>query len=191
MRKQQRDLLFGLIVCTSSLLNGALASAQSASAGLRPNEYDTAALIYNEQLSALGTRALYPICVSTPSGTSSKPLIQYLRKSGYAVNDLYLCQPNAGPAGGRGKDYPHGMLLFVDKPQRESGGQIAMHVEVTDLTLRPGEHVVATLRRGTYHFKQGEKGEWQISGYTKEYDSADEKERGCKAAESTAASPNR
>jgi hypothetical protein len=176
--------LFMLLAGT--LARPARASAQGGTTGkLQPDEYAAVALIYNQELSALGVRALYPICVSLPTDASTKPLVEYLRKGGYVVSDLSVCQPNAS-AGGHPKDYPHGLRIFIDKPQRQSSGQLDMHVEATDLTLRPGEHVVATLRRGTYHFKLGDKGEWQVSGYTKEYDSKDEKEAGCKVAESAA-----
>jgi hypothetical protein len=50
-----------------------------------------------------------------------------------------------------------------------------MHVQADDRTLRPGEHIAQTLRRGTYHLKQNEARKWQIADYTKEYDSEDEK----------------
>jgi hypothetical protein len=175
-------LAIGLAVATAT-------SGQTASGRLQPDEYDAVALIYNQELSALGDKALYPICLNTPSDTPSKPLLDYLRKGGYAVNDLSLCQPNAGPGGNHPKDYPHGMLIFIDKPKRDSKGQVDMHVESTDLTPRPGEHLAVSLRRGTYHFKQDEKGGWQVSGYTKEYDAKDEKQPGCNVAES--APPNR
>ncbi len=50
-----------------------------------------------------------------------------------------------------------------------------MRVRADDLTLRPGVHVVQMLRRGTYQFKQDQAGEWKITDYKKEYDSADDK----------------
>jgi hypothetical protein len=58
-----------------------------------------------------------------------------------------------------------------------------MQVAAGDLTLRPGLHVGILLRRGTYHFKQNEAREWQITGYTKEYDFKDEKSVNCDAAQ--------
>ena len=61
-----------------------------------------------------------------------------------------------------------------------------MRVETGDLTTRPGEHFATTLRRGTYHFKQNEAQEWQITGYTKEFDFKDDKQGSinCDAAQS-------
>jgi len=85
------------------------------------------------------------------------------------------------------KDYPHGLLMDIDKVQHSSGGVISMHVEIGDLTLRPGVHVGLTLRRGSYKLKQNEAGEWQVVDYKKEYDSADERGHDkCDCAESSA-----
>ncbi len=146
--------------------------------GLRQEEYACVALIYNYELLALGERALYPICIDMPSGIPTKPLLQYLRRGGFEVSDPSLCEPAMAPGGQHHpKDYPHGLRIFIDKPQRNSGGLVSMHVETADLTLRPGGHFARTLRRGTYHFKQDEAREWKITAYTKEYDSKDEKGR--------------
>ncbi len=84
------------------------------------------------------------------------------------------------------KDYPHGLRIYIDKLERNPGGEIGMHVASGDLTIRPGEHFATLLRQGTYNFKQNEAREWQITGYTKEYDFKDEKQgsRNCDAAQS-------
>lgn len=176
--------IFGLMFFVGCLVSPVQALAQSATERLRPDEYDTVALIYNDELSALGGRALYPICVSTPESAPTRPLIEYLRKGGYAISDLSLCLPNTGPGGKHPKDYPHGLLISIDKYQRMHAGEFDIHVDVSDLTLRPGDHLALLLRRGTYHLKQDEKGKWRVSGYTKEYDFKDEKQEGCKVAES-------
>jgi hypothetical protein len=173
---QRGIALFGLILTMISLMNVAIAPAQSVPQYLRPDEYGTVAIIYNQELLALGERALYPICIDMPSGIPIKPLLQYLRTGGFEVSDPSLCEPAMAPGGQHHpKDYSHGLRIFIDKPQRDPGGLVSMHVETDDLTVRPGEHLARTLRRGTYHFRQNEAREWKITDYTKEYDSKDEK----------------
>jgi hypothetical protein len=87
-----------------------------------------------------------------------------------------VCEPATVPGGQRHpKDYPHGLRIFIDKVQHDPGGVIGMHVQTDDLTLRPGEHLAQTLRRGTYLLEQNKAGTWQISDYKKEYDSVDDK----------------
>ncbi len=155
----------------------AMARAQSAPQRLRPDEYSSVALIYNQELSALGNRALYPICIDVASGMPIKPLLQYLRKGGFEASDPTVCEPATARGGQHHpKDYPHGLRIFIDKLQRDPEGRISMHVASDDLTLRPGEHLGTTLRQGTYVFKQNDHGEWQITSYTKEYDFKDKKQ---------------
>jgi len=160
----------------TGLMRATPASAQDTTQRLRPGEYDSIALIYNSELSALGDRALFPTCIAMPSGVPTKPLIQYLRRGGFEISDEVMCEPAMAPGGQHHpRDYPHGLRIFIDKPQRNSEGLVSMHVVSDDLTVRPGEHLARTLRRGTYHFKQDKSRKWQITGYTKEYDSEDEK----------------
>jgi hypothetical protein len=106
----------------------------------------------------------------------TKSLVRYLRKGGFEISDEAVCEPAIAPGGQHHpKDYSHGLRIFIDKFQREAGGVISMRVEAGDLTVRQGEDVAQLLRRGTYRLKRNEGGKWQIVGYTKEYDSADEK----------------
>jgi hypothetical protein len=185
---KRRITLFGLILTMSVLMNVAKGSAQGTPQRLRPDEYDSVALIYNQELSALGMRALYPICIEMPSGVPTKSLIQYLRRGGFEISDDVICEPAMARGGQHHpKDYPHGLRIFIDKPERDSGGLLNMHVETADLTLRPGVHFALTLRRGTYHFKRNEAREWQIIGYTKKYDFKDEKHVNCDGAQSSSA----
>jgi hypothetical protein len=150
---------------------------QGAPQRLKPDEFDGVALIYNQELSALGNRALFPICIGMPSGMPTEALIRYLRKGGFQISDEAVCEPAMAHGGQHHpKDYPHGLRIFVDKLHHDPGGVISMRVQADDLTLRPGEHVGGgMLRRGTYQLKQDQAGKWQIANYTKEYDSADEK----------------
>jgi len=168
-------------------MNVTMASAQGAPQRLRPDEYDSVALIYNQELSALGDRALYPICIDMARGVPTKPLLHYLRGGGFEVSDPSVCEPAMARGGQHHpKDYPHGLRIYIDKLERNPGGEIGMHVASGDLTIRPGEHFATLLRQGTYNFKQNEAREWQITGYTKEYDFKDEKQgsRNCDAAQS-------
>jgi len=168
--------LCGFILIVSCWLSTAAMAGQGAPQGLKPDEYDGVALIYNQELSALGKRALFPICIGMPSGMPTKPLVRYLRRGGFEISDEAVCEPAMVPGGQHHpKDYPHGLRIFIDKFQREAGGVISMRVEAGDLTVRPGEHLAQLLRRGTYRLEKNEGGKWQIVGYTKEYDSADEK----------------
>jgi hypothetical protein len=161
----------------SYLMNVAMARAQGAPQRLRPDEYATVGLIYNQELSALGTRALYPICIDVAAWMPIKPLLQYLRKGGFEVSDPSLCEPDRARDGQHHpKDYPHGLRISIDKLHRDAEGRIVMHVASGDLTLRPGEHFATLLRQGTYLFKQNEAREWQITRYTQEYDFKDEKQ---------------
>lgn len=185
----QRGMAFcGFILAVSccSTIAAIESGGQGASQGLKPDEYDGVALIYNQELSALGNRALFPICIGMPSGMLTEPLVRYLRKGGFEIGDEAVCEPAMAPGGQhQPKDYSHGLRILIDKLQRESAGVISMRVQADDLTLRPGEHVAQTLRRGTYQLKQDQAGKWQIAGYTKEYDSADEKgkdKRNCSQA---------
>ena len=172
-----RRIVFRKTVVTISLLAAAwVASGPVAGQELRQAEYGAVALVYNNELAALGKRALFPICVEMPSGMPTKLLLQYLRRGGFEISDESVCEPAMARDGQHHpKDYPHGLRIFIDKLQRDRGGALSMNVEADDLTLRPGEHLAQTLRRGTYHLRQNEAGEWQIVGYTKKYDSADEK----------------
>jgi hypothetical protein len=157
-------------------MNVAMTRAQGDAQHLRPDEYASVALIYNQELSALGNRALYPICIDMALGEPLKPLLRYLRKGGFEVSDPSLCEP-AIVRGGQHhpKDYPHGLRIFIDKLQRDHQGRISMRVASDDLTLRPGEQIGTSLRKGTYLFKQNDAGEWKIASYVKEYDFKDEK----------------
>ncbi len=171
----RRIVLLGTAL-TLSFLAAALVVPVVDAQGLQPSEYGAVALIYNSELSALGKRALFPICIEMPSGTPTKPLLEYLRKGGFENSDESVCEPAMAPGGQHHpKDYPHGLRIFIDKVQRDPAGVISMHVQTDDLTLRPGEHLAQTLRRGTYLLKRNEAGEWQIADYKKEYDSAEEK----------------
>jgi hypothetical protein len=170
----QRRLRLLRFILTSGCLTTAMAT-QGAPQGMQPNEYDGVAVVYNQELSALGERALFPICIEMPSRRPTRPLVQYLRKGGFEISDEAVCEPAMRPAGQHHpRDYPHGLRIFIDKLQRDSDGITSMHVQADDLTTRPGEHLGQTLRRGTYRLKR-EAGKWEIVGYTKEYDSADEK----------------
>lgn len=167
---QLRIGVFGLILLASGLAGTALASKQVAPDKLRPDEWNTVALIYNAELSALGERALYPVCISLPPGTPLKSLLKYLRRGGYTVSDPRVCSPNLDKG-----DYPHGLVIDIDNLRRGPDGQLDVHMTTGDNTIHYGVHFATLLRRGTYSFKQNEKGEWQITSYTKEYDFKDEK----------------
>jgi hypothetical protein len=158
-------------------LTTTIASPKSGPQGLQPDEYGGVALIYNYELSALGNRALFPICIGMLSEMPTEPLVRYLRKGGYEISDAVVCEPAMAPrAQHHPKDYPHGLRIFIDKLQHDLDGVISMRVQADDLTLRPGEHVSGgMLRRGTYQLKQDQAGKWQVANYTKEYDSEDEK----------------
>ena len=175
----RRGIAFcGFILTVSCCLTiAALASGgPGASQGLKPHEYDAVGLIWNQELSALGDRALFPMCIGMPSGISTQPLIRYLRKGGFEIADEVVCEPAMAPGGQHHpKDYPHGLRIFIDKVERDATGVLSMRVQADDLTLRPGEHVAGMLRRGTYQLIQEKAGRWQVVRYTKEYDSADEK----------------
>lgn len=176
MRHPPDSVQHGIEACSRALVIISLTfvtitSAQVAPQRLQPDEYGTVALIYNHELSALGKRALFPICIDVPSDTPTKPLLEYLVKGGFEVSEASVCEP-AMTRGGQHhpKDYPHGLRIFIDHLQQDSRGLLSMHVVSDDLTVRPGEHLAVTLRRGIYHFKKNEAGEWQIAAYTKEYD---------------------
>jgi hypothetical protein len=174
----RRIAFYGLMLGIICLTNLAIAFATVATQELRLSDYGSLVPIYNYELSALGNRALFPICIDAPSGTSTQGLFNFMRKAGLEVSPTFLCEPATGPGGQlHAKDYPHGLRIFVDNFQRDSSGLVSMHVVTDDLTVRPGEHLASTLRRGTYRLKQTEAGEWQITGYTREYDSTDEKRR--------------
>ena len=190
---QRRIGLCGFILIGSCWLTIPAMDGQGASQGLKPNEYDGVALIYNQEISALGNRALFPICIGMPSGMPTEPLVRYLRKGGFEISDEAVCQPAMAPGGQHHpKDYSHGLRIFIDKLQRDSAGVISMHVQADDLTVRPGEHFAQTLRRGTYQLKQDQAGKWQITNYTKEYDSEDEKgQHKCNCAQASTAMTQR
>lgn len=184
---QRGTALGGFILAMSFLTIAAIASVPSAARSLQLSEYNGVALIYNQEMSALGNRALFPICIGMPSGMPAGPLVRYLRNRGFEISDESLCEP-AMAFGGQHhpKDYPHGLRIFIDKIQRGPAGVLSMRITSDDLTLRPGEHLAQTLRRGTYLLKQNEAGTWHIVDYKKEYDSADHKGNGkCNCAQTT------
>jgi hypothetical protein len=162
-------LLWVVAACPSI----AAADRENSAKGLKPDEYSAAALIYNNELSVLGSRALYPICV-TASGVPDKPLIRYLQQHldqpEYQVSEFSLCVPRQPHP----KNYPHGLVIDIGQPQRESERMLNIHVHAGDATLHVGVHFATLLREGTYHLKRDDKGEWQIVGYTKKYNFADE-----------------
>ena len=46
-------------------------------------------------------------------------------KGGYEISDESLCEPAMAPGGQHHpKDYPHGLRIFIDKLQRDPGGEI-------------------------------------------------------------------
>jgi hypothetical protein len=172
-----------LLVLTCGLTIGQLVAAQGTtkdSEGLRANEYAAVGTIYNNELSALGRRALYPICIGVPSGVPLKPLLKFLQDYGYELSQPSLCEPAmAQSSRRRPKDYTHGMRIYLNNPERHSDGSINIRVEVGDLTVRPGEDLATLLRDGVYHLKLDDKGQWQIIGYSKKYDSAVDKRDDC------------
>lgn len=173
---QRGIALCGFILTVSCCLTIAAMApgGQGAPQGLKPDEYDGVALIYNQELSALGNRALLPICIGMPTGIPTEPLVRYLRNGGFEISDEAVCEPAMAPGGQHHpKDYSHGLRIFIDELQRGSAGVMSMRVQADDLTVRPGEHLAQTLRRGTYQVKQDQAGKWEIANYTKEYDSAD------------------
>jgi hypothetical protein len=151
-------------------------AAQTHPQRLRNEEFDTIALIYNSELAALGDAALFPICIVPPAGTPSKALLRYLHRGGFPVSDEVICEPATARGGQHHpKDYPHGLRISVDNLVRDPDGTLSFRVDTVDLTIRPGVHFALLLRRGIYHLKRNEAGEWQIVGYTKEIDFRDEK----------------
>ncbi|HLJ91087.1 MAG TPA: hypothetical protein VKZ53_30065 [Candidatus Angelobacter sp.] len=160
---------FVTMLATSTLSSPATARSETYSERLRPVEYDTVALIYNEDLGALGDKALYPICIGAPADTPLKPLVRYLQRGGYPILDFAICNPS----GKHPKDFPHGLQIYVDHPQRHPDGAMDLAVVTGDLTMRPGVHFALMLRKGIYHFKRNKNKAWEIVGYTKEYDFRD------------------
>ena len=141
---------------------------------LQPKEFNTVALIYNDELEILGERAFYPICISMPSGDSTNPLLRYLHRYGFAIYDSHICNPSL-----KYGDFPHGMEIEILKLQHGPEGQLGIEVGLGDNTIHVGEHVATLLRHGTYHFKQNEKGKWEVTGYTKIFDYRDVKGSPC------------
>ena len=181
--------VFGNALVILGMVSGSLNAQVSPNNGsaLRSDEYAAVALIYNDEVSALGRRALFPICILLPASVSEKPLLKYLQGSGYAASDSSLCNPAMATDGQHHpiKDYPHGLLISLGAPQRDQNGLINLQVQADDLTLRPGEHFATMLRKGIYHLRLDDREEWQIVGYTKDYDSADDDHQSCGNAKTT------
>jgi hypothetical protein len=105
----QRGIAFWRFVLTVSccLTIAAMASGgQGGPQGLKPDEYDGVALVYNQELSALGKRALFPICIEMPSGTRTEQLLQYLRKAGFEISDESVCEPAMASGGAASQRLP-------------------------------------------------------------------------------------
>ena len=177
---QRGIVLCGFILAASCglMITAVARGRRGAQQGLKLGEYDVVALIYNQELSALGNRALLPICIEMPSGMPTEPLVRYLREGGFEISEESVCEPAMTPGGQHhAKDYPHGLRIFIDRLQRNSAGVISMRVQADDLTVRPGVHFAQTLMSGTYQLKRDEAGKWQITDYKKDYDFADENGR--------------
>ncbi len=168
-------------VCLVSLLLGTLfALAQESSGLIRPEEYEAIGLVHDDAVVALGNRALFPVCISVPADTPAQPLAQYLRESGRAVLDPWICEPATSDSPEeRTRDYPHGLRILVHGVDRYADGQISIRVQADDLTLRPGRDLGSILTKGAYRLKRDDKGAWQIVSYTKEFDSEDYKQDAC------------
>lgn len=178
--RNMRYLALLALACSLACGQGVAAKGTKKAEGLRSNEYAAVGAIYDNELSALGKRALYPICITLPAGISSTPVLKFLQSYGYAVSEPSLCEPAMAQSGTkRPKDYTHGMRIYLNDPERDSDGSIRIKVEVSDLTVRPGEDIAALLRDGVYQLKLDDKGQWQIVGYAKKYDSADNKQSDC------------
>jgi hypothetical protein len=145
----------------------ATAFSPGTSTHLRSDEYDAVALIYNSEIDALGQKALYPVCISLPAGDSVKPLIQYLQRARYPVSEPTICEPALSRHKNHQGDYPHGLRIFVSEPHRAKAA-LSLKVESADLTLRPGEHVATSLRKGRYDLKRKLDGTWEIVTYAKD-----------------------
>lgn len=146
------------------------ASAQKPEDWLSSDEYDSVAVIYNAEIGALGERALYPICIGTPIGTSSRAITRYLRKYGFNVSDERVCNPPLSHG-----DFPHGLVIEILKVVHGSAGELDMEVMSGDNTIHVGVHFAEALRKGTYHLKRNQEGQWEVIGYTKEFDYRDAK----------------
>ena len=157
----------GLVLLISAFVIS-VASGQGAQEALRSDEYYAVAAVYNDELSALGERALYPICVVPPAGTRTDSLVHYLLRHGFTASDPKVCNPSPGSG-----DFPHGMEIRIQELRRDPGGEIDMQVAVGDNTIHYGVHVAMILRQGTYHLRKDENGSWQIVRYTKDYDIRD------------------
>lgn len=170
---KQRVRIFGLLLFAGSLAC-ATPPPNQRQEKLQPDEFNTIALIYNNELETLEERAFYPICLSMPSGNSTKALLRYLHRYGFALYDSHICNPSF-----RNGDSPHGMEIEIRKLQHGSKGQLDVETILGDNTIHVGEHFATLLRHGTYHFKQNSEGEWKIAGYTKTFDYRDTKEDPC------------
>lgn len=179
----QRIMVAPIIRGLVSLFLASLVVAAQTGQPLKQDEYAVVGFIYNDEISALGERALYPIYIQLPADANVKPLVRYLRRYGYPISDPSVCLPGLGS-----RDYPHGLHIQLLQPQRHSDGTIDVEVRVGDLTLRPGIHFATFLREGAYHFKLNHSGEWQMIGYTKKYGLTDSEARNCEDHKSVSAS---
>jgi hypothetical protein len=173
---QRRSAVLRLALLGTMLTWVPFSSAQKAQEGLTPDEYDSVAVIYNAEIAALGERALYPICIGAPRGTSSRAITRYLRKYGFNVSDERICNPPLSHG-----DFPHGLVIEILKVVGGPAGQLDMQVMSGDNTIHVGVHFAEALRKGTYHLKRNQESQWEIVGYEKEFDYKDVKEEqhGC------------
>jgi len=71
----------GSACAISVLMISMVTHAQGQQGGLRPDEYDPVGLIYDDVLSVLGDRALYPVCIDVRTDTPVHQLLRYLRST--------------------------------------------------------------------------------------------------------------
>jgi hypothetical protein len=72
------------------------------------------------------------------------------------------------------------MSIIIGNVHHTSSHTLDITVAIGDNTMHFERDLATTLRNGIYHFRLSENGEWELTGYTKEYDYRDKKAAGCR-----------
>ncbi len=127
---------------------------------LAKDEYGAVALVARAELIALGPQAIRPVCIGiTQFRIAPQPLIEYLRREGIEISDRSACFPSHG--------YPRGLMISIEKFERESDGVRSIWVESIDERLGPDTHFASRLRSGTYRVEKSGTKQWRVSEYVR------------------------
>ncbi len=165
MKNMKSHLLWSLVFCVAMCANS---TPRDDGQALAAKDFRILGLVYENELAALGERAVFPICMTTPHEVPEDAVIEYLRSNNYRVSPRKICAPSLDTG-----DFPHGLRIDVMHIVYLPDGSLRADVSSNDNAIHYGVHLAESLRKGTYTFARDTGDKWRVSQYTKLFDYQD------------------